>query len=229
MNSVKHGSTQIIDLSGQSERQAVIRRCVACTKDVPVASDFEGSIFCSDKCKKESASVEGQVRDTLQKFADSTPEFYRCPHNTQELVNAFQSQRISDWTVKHLKAGFTTLSAEGKILPKITLADIKRMSPEEYDKRLRLDPEVGGWREKIDSGEVLTPTNQRRPVESATPGFTPGTRIQQMQTIAQRELSQRAQSHTNRYKSQAFLNGEPVDAPQLQQGLQQFRNGRLVR
>src|SRR6266851_1462851 len=105
----KHG-TRIIDLSAQSnERVAVIRPCVACTKDVPVASDFQGLVFCSDKCKKEAANVGDSLRDTLQKFADAVPEFYRCPHNTQELVSAFQSQRISDWTVKHLKAAFTTL------------------------------------------------------------------------------------------------------------------------
>src|ERR1700741_1973730 len=128
MNSVKHGSTQIIDLSAPSERTAIMRGCVVCQKDTPVASDFQGVVFCSDKCKKESASVESNLRETLQKFADSTPEFYRCPHNTQELVAAFQSQRITDWTVKHLKAAFTTLSAEGKILPTITLAEIKKMS-----------------------------------------------------------------------------------------------------
>jgi hypothetical protein len=224
----KHG-TRIIDLSAPSnERVAVIRPCVACTKDVPVASDFQGSVFCSDKCKKDTASVESQVRDTLQKFADTTPEFYRCQHNVQQLVEAYQGNRISDWTVKHLKAAFTTLSAEGKLLLNISLKDIQKMSPEEYDKRLRLDPDLGGHKTAIDGGALST-DNQRRPVESAQPGFTPGNRIQQMQRMAERELNAVVQSRTNRYKISAFQNGEPVDAPQLQQGLQQFRNGRLVR
>lgn len=222
----KHG-TRIIDLSAQNERQAVIRPCVWCSRDVAVAADFQGQVFCSDKCAKEAASVGDSLRDTLGKFADATPEFYRCPYNTQKLVEAFQSQRFTDWTVRGLKAAFQTLFAENQLLQKLTLKEIQEASPGEYATRLRLDPEMGGWREKIDNGEVLTRGNQRRPVESATPGFIPSDRVQQMQRMAERERNAVVQSRANnRYKSEAFVNGEPVSAPQLQQGLAHYRNGR---
>lgn len=228
MNSVKHGSTQFIDLSAPNERQAVIRPCIWCKRDTAVAADFQGQIFCSDKCAEEVTSNGSKLRDTLQKFADATPDFYPCQYNSQQLVEAYQSQRISEWSVRSLQAAFKTLSAEGTILQKLSLADIKKMSPEEYDNRLRLDPNLGGHRAAIDGGALST-ESQRRPVESAQPGFVPGNRVQQMQAIAQRELSARANSYTNRYKVSAFQNGEPVPGPELQQGLQQFRNGRLVR
>jgi hypothetical protein len=219
--------TQIIDLSAQ-ERTAVMKPCLVCQKDVAVASDFQGPIFCSTKCQKEASDIESTLRDSLIRFADSESSFYRCPYNTEQLVEAFQSGRFTDWTVKGLRVIFQTLTAENQLLPKISLDDIKRMSPTEYAKREHLDPDLGGHKTAIEGGALLT-QSQRRPVESAQPGFTPGNRLAALQRAAENELKQRASAHADRYATTAFRNGVPVKAPELHAGAVQYRNGRLVK
>lgn len=215
----KHG-TQIIDLAAKpSERFAVMQPCNACLKDVAVASDFQGQVFCSEKCKNDFATYEVTAKDVLKHFADAEPGFYRCAFNTQQLVEAFQANRISDWTVKHLKAAFNALSAEGKLLPHITMKDIQKMSPSDYDRRLRLDPDLGGHRAEIEK--------MAKPVESAQVR-TASPKNQVWQAMSARAAAEVVNARTNRYATSSWVNGEPIKAPEFS-GSQLFRNGRLVR
>jgi len=209
-----------VDLSKPSnnERYAVLRPCGGCGKDVAVAPEHQGAAFCSSGCQKGMQIADESVRTTLIQFADSTPEFYKCPHNTTQLVAAWQEQPF-EWNVSNLKTVFLRLREEGKILPKITLKDLRKMSPVDYDARLRLDPDLGGHREEID--------NSARPVESATAGFEPGGRLATLQRAAENLRKAQSANYANRYAgAESYVNGVRTNAPSTLEQSVVYRNGR---
>ena len=211
-----------VDLSrpASSERFAVLRPCGGCGKDVAVAPEHQGAAFCSDSCQRGMRIADESVRTALIKFADSTPEFYKCPHNTTQLVNEWQ-ERPFEWNVRNLEAAFLRLRDEGKILPNITMKDIQRMSPEEYEKRLRLDPDLGGHRKEIDG--------RSRRVEAANPGFEPGNRLATLQRAAENERRAQSANYASRYSgAETYQNGVRVEAPGAHDQNVVFRNGRRV-
>lgn len=216
------GSTAVrhVDLSKPTsgERYAVLRACVGCGKDIAVAPEDQGPVFCSDGCRKGMQIADESVRTTLIKFADSTPEFYKCSHNTTQLVKAWQEHPF-EWNPSNLKSLFLRLQREGKMLPHISLKDIRKMSPEEYDTRLRLDPDLSGHRKEIE--------DSARPVESAKPGFEPGSRLATLQRAAENARKAQFANYANRYGgADSYVNGVRVEAPgNLEQSVV-FRNGR---
>src|SRR5215467_823172 len=153
-----------VDLSKPTsgERYAVLRPCAGCGKEVAVAPEHEGTAFCTNDCQKIMQMADENVRKVLIQFADSTPDFYKCADNTTQLVKAWQENNF-EWNVRSLKAVFLRLRGEGKMLPHISVKDIRSMSSEEYDTRLRLDPHFGGHKQIIEESA--------RPVETATPSF----------------------------------------------------------
>lgn len=211
-----------VDLSKptSTERYAVLRPCAGCSKDVAVAPEHQGAAFCSDGCQRGMRIADETVRAALIKFADSTPDFYRCPHNTTQLVNEWQ-ERPFEWNVSNLKSVFSRLQWEGKMLPHISLKDIHRMSPDEYDTRLRLDPDLGGHKQAIEDAA--------RPVESAKPGFEPGNRLTALQRAAENERRAQSANYASRYSgAETYQNGVRVEAPGAHDPNVVFRNGRRV-
>jgi hypothetical protein len=209
------------------ERTAVMRPCRACGRDVAVASDYQETVYCSEECIKLLGDEEQRARNVLQSFANSEPRFYPCQYNTQRLVDYFQANRDVKWNLGNIKQVFATLFAEGKMLPNVSLKDIRTMSGEQYAERARLDPELGGHREAIDKDQALVKESQRRPVESAQPGFELRPREAAMQAAATQDLRNKAAAYDNRGKVQMFVNGVPQEAPTTSQH-RVFRNGRLV-
>jgi len=209
-----------VDLSKRtsSERYAVLRPCAGCGKDVAVSPEHTGAAFCSNDCQKNMQVADERVRASLIQFADSTPDFYKCPYNTTQLVKSWQEQNF-EWTVRNLKAVFLRLREEGKMLPKITMKDIHKMSPEQYDTRLRLDPDLGGHKQTIE--------DSARPVDSATPGFEPGSRLATLQRAAENERNAQSANYANRYSgAESYVNGVGTNAPSTLEQSVVFRNGR---
>jgi hypothetical protein len=218
-----HSTVRHVDLSKptSSERYAVLRPCECCGKDVAVAPEHQGPAFCSNGCQKGMQIADESVRTALINFAESTPEFYKCPYNTTQLVQAWQQQPF-EWSVRNLKAMFLRLCDEGKMLPNITMKDIQKMSPQEYDIRLRLDPDLGGHKKEIDESA--------RPVETAKPGFEPGNRLAALQRAAENERKAQSANYANRYSgAETYQNGVRVEAPVAHNQNVVFRNGRRVR
>ena len=215
-----HSTVRHVDLSKPTsgERYAVLRPCAGCGTDVAVAPEHQGAAFCSDSCRKGMKIADESVRTVLINFADSTPDFYKCAYNTGELVKEWQEHPF-EWNVSNLKSVFLRLQREGKMLPHISLKDIQKMGPEEYDTRLRLDPNLGGHQKEID--------DSARPVESATTGFEPGSRLAALQRAAENERKAQSANYTNRYSgTESYVNCVRMNAPSTLQQSVVFRNGR---
>jgi len=209
-----------VDLSKptNNERYAVLRPCAGCSKDVAVAPEHQGAAFCSDDCQNNLQMADERVRASLIQFADLTPGFYKCPYNTTQLVKAWQEQTF-EWNVRNLKAVFVRLRDEGKILLNITMKDIQKMSPEDYETRLRLDPDLGGHKHTIE--------DSARPVESATPGFEPGGRLATLQRAAENARKAHSANYANRYSgAESYVNGVRTNAPSTLEQSVVYRNGR---
>jgi hypothetical protein len=209
-----------VDLSKptNNERYAVLRPCAGCGKDVAVAPEHQGAAFCSDDCQKALQTTDESLRRTLIQFAGSTPDFYKCPYNTTQLVQAWREHNF-EWNVRNLRAVFLRLRDEGKMLPHISIKDIRSMSPEDYDTRLRLDPDLGGHKKAIEDGA--------RPVESAKPSFEPGGRLAALQRAAENERKAQSANYGNRYSgAESYVNGVRTNAPSTLEQSVIFRNGR---
>jgi predicted nucleic acid-binding Zn ribbon protein len=209
-----------VDLSKptNNERYVVLRPCAGCGKDVAVSPEHKGAAFCSNDCQKSMQMADDRVRATLIQFADLTPGFYKCPYNTTQLVKAWQEQTF-EWNVRNLRAVFVRLRDEGKMLLNITMKDIQKMSPEEYDTRLRLDPDLGGHKKAIE--------DSARPVESAKPSFEPGGRLAPLQRAAENARKAQSANYANRYSgATSYVNGVPTNAPSTLEQSVVFRNGR---
>jgi hypothetical protein len=218
-----------IDLQARptEQRYAVLQPCFACGKDVAVASDHQGQVFCSDGCATDVTAAEQSARNVLRSFADSEPRFYRCQFNTQRLVDHFQAHPGLTWDVPTVKKIFATLLAENQVLPKITLKELEAMTAEAYDERLRRDPELGGFKDKIEKKEILREGRSNRNVESAQPSFELRPKEAAMQKAAQQQLRNQAAGYENRGKTISYRNGVPVEVPDTEQR-RVFRNGRLM-
>jgi hypothetical protein len=217
-----------IDLQAKStERYAVMRPCFACGADVAVASDYEGPIFCSEACVGQVKTADQSARNVLQSFANAEPRFYRCAYNTQQLVDYFQAHTDIQWNPGNVKSVFANLFAEGKMLPHLNVKDLEAMSPDEYNRREKLDPEIGGHKAAIEKKEILRAGRPSRAVESAQPGFELRPREAAMQNAARNELRQKATGYENRGTIVQYRNGVPVEAPATSQNVV-YRNGRRM-
>jgi hypothetical protein len=218
-----------IDLQAKptEQRFAVLQPCFACGKDVAVASDHQGAIFCSEECIKLTATADQSARNILQSFANSEPRFYRCQYNTQRLVDYFQAHTEVQWNLDNVKRVFTNLLAEGGVLPQITLKDLQVMSPAQYDERERLDSQLGGWKNKIEKKEVLREGRSNRDVESVQPSLTLSPKVQALKDAGENQLRQQAAACENRGQTTQYRNGIPVEAPAAPQNVI-FRNGRRI-
>lgn len=218
-----------IDLQAKpvEQRYAVLQPCFACGKDVAVASDHQGQVFCSDGCVTDVAAAEQSARNVLRNFADSEPRFYRSAHNTQQLVDYFQAHAEIKWNVDNVKSVFADLLTAGKMLPQITLKELHAMTPDQYNERERLDPDLGGWKDKIEKKEVLREGRSNRNVESAQPSFELRPKEAAMQKAAQQQLRNQVAGYENRGKTVSYRNGVPVEVPDTEQR-RVFRNGRLM-
>jgi hypothetical protein len=205
-------------------RRVVIRPCANCGKDSPVAEDFTGQVFCSDECIKASDKAKEQIVSVAVEFQNDTPTFYSCPYNTSTMVNEMVSRK-REFTVDNKKRLFRELYAEERLLPTLSVKDIEQMTPEQYRDREAKDPMIGGWKEKIEKGEVLL--HGRKSFDTPEPETSRQSNQQALERMAESDRRARAAAGQDRYTSQAFLNGLPVEPPKTQ--FQQFRNGRPVR
>lgn len=220
--------TQIIDMNAApAEEKAVIRLCVICNGKTAVAESDLGPTLCSDACRQEAARAQTNLSNLFQKWADKNAAFYRCAFNAQKVVDLIKSRNL-EWTEDSLDEAFAEL--RGELLEHITPKQIKALNAAEYEQRLRIDPEMGGHLKAINTGEILTSDNQRRPIESATPETTLRPNLQALQEAGRRAAQEVASSRTNRYNGPTlYRNGFPTSSDNLvDPNLRTFRNGRKV-
>ena len=215
------------DLSAKpTERYAVVRPCIVCTQDATVASDFQGLVICSESCQREYKKFENHVLDVQTKWADSEPNFYRCPYNGRLLMGTLESRGL-ECTYSNLKQVFLQLTAERKLLPPVSLKQLQAMDANSYNERERLDPALGGHKEAIEK-KALASENQKRETEWAQPGFKLRPREAAMQAAATQELRVKAAEYENRGQVLSYKNGVPQTVPQTTGGLVTYRNGRRL-
>ena len=108
-------------------------------------SGYKGLVFCGEPCRtafNETKSAE-YLDAEAQKFLAKNEEFYPCPHNQRLLSDLLATWKLVG-TAENLESAYLHLLAEKKILGKLTMADINKMSSPDYDARERIDPQLGG-------------------------------------------------------------------------------------
>jgi hypothetical protein len=215
---------------GPAERYAVLRPCLNCRADVPTASDYQEQVFCSDKCKKSIEDSTLAIRKVFADFKSAEPNFYDCAFNTELLINTWKEVAAAkprfNWTVSNAKLVFESLTAEGKLLPPVSVKQLNAMTSDQYSERLRLDPNLGGHKAEIDKKEVLaTPLQRNEHPELPKP--TTEMDFQEARNAVNRNARIASANYTNRYQTTRYVNGLPVE-PEKSNVAAAYRNGRRV-
>ena len=127
------------------EIQLVLSHCSHCNTNTTAPSGYKGLVFCCEPCrtafneKKSADYLDAEANKFLAKNAD----FYPCLHNQRLLSDLLTTWKLAG-TAENLESAYLHLLAEKKILHKLTMADINKMSSPEYDARERIDPQLGG-------------------------------------------------------------------------------------
>jgi hypothetical protein len=128
-----------------ADRELVITHCSNCHGEVYGPKDFKGLKFCKQECQTEYIrNAKAKISDAeTDKFLSNNPTYYDCPHNNKLIVDLLATWKLEP-DAANLDSAYSHLLAEKKILGKLTMQDINKMSSPEYDARERIDPQLGG-------------------------------------------------------------------------------------
>ncbi len=128
-----------------SEIQLVLAQCTHCKTSTTKPKGYAGLVFCSQAC--QSGFNESKTAEFLDaeaaKFLAKREEFYPCPYN-QKLIADLLAKWNRVGSVENLDSAYMHLLVEGKILGKLTMTDVNKMTSPEYDAREAIDPQLGG-------------------------------------------------------------------------------------
>jgi hypothetical protein len=212
------------------ERYAVLRPCTNCNRDVSVSSDYKELVFCTTECGKAYQKNVDDMRQEFANFKQNYPGYYDCPYNQGILFPALQEAAAQNpklkWTASNIGSVFDSLMADGKLLPHISVKELNALTADDYQRRLQLDPALGGHTAKIDKKEVLaTPLQRNAHVENPKP--TTEMDFQDARNAVNRKVQTAAANYNSRYQTTRFVNGLPAE-PETSTVAAVYRNGRRV-
>jgi hypothetical protein len=167
-----------------SEIQLVLAQCSHCKTSTTKPKGYTGLVFCSQNCQdgfndsKTAAFLDSEAAKFLAKHED----FYPCPYN-HKLIG----DRLAKWkqiaSLENLDSAYMHLLMEGKLLGKLTMADVNKMTSPEYDAREAIDPQLGG---AMEAAEAAGKAKFAAPV-SYKSGGTGGWEAMHRANLAQRQ------------------------------------------
>ena len=127
------------------EIQLVLSHCSHCNTNTTAPSGYKGLVFCCEPCRtafneKKTAEYFDTEANT---FLAQNEDFYPCLHNQRLLSDLLATWKLVG-TAENLESAYLHLLAEKKILGKLTRRDVDALPSPDYDKRLAIDPAMGG-------------------------------------------------------------------------------------
>jgi hypothetical protein len=179
-----------------ADREVVITHCSNCHGEVYGPKDFKGLKFCKQECQTEYIrNAKAKISDAeTDKFLSNNPTYYDCPYNNKLIVDLLAAWKLEP-DAANLDSAYSHLLAERKLLGKLTMADINKMSSPEYDARERLDPQLGGALAEVEARGNAKFT----PSVIHTTGGTGGWESMAKANLAQRQADADARA-ANRYR-----------------------------
>jgi endogenous inhibitor of DNA gyrase (YacG/DUF329 family) len=140
---------KFIDLSKQSQpaqdpRAAVFIDCPVCGKQFAVPVAQKDSAYCSKQCFQASKNQASNDEHAMRVFMQSTPQFYPCAVNFQALGNELERLKKTNISDTDILAAYLNLNRQGKLLKRLTDADLRAMSSADVAAREKIDPGFGG-------------------------------------------------------------------------------------
>jgi hypothetical protein len=203
-----------------TERYAVIKPCVMCRRDSAVASDFTGNVLCSQKCIEAHRTYIETATSEYEDFVENTPAYYQCAYNENLLLGRVDDLKIGV-SEDVYKRCFAELTRAGKLLLPISLDDLLKMLPAEYDRREQLDPNLGGHKKAIEAGAARQ--GQTRPAEMVV-----GTVQPDREAIDRANKARPVVVDRHAGVTQARNGAYVTPAPSTKSNVRAFRNGRPV-
>jgi endogenous inhibitor of DNA gyrase (YacG/DUF329 family) len=142
-------AVRIVDLSAptstpQDPRAAVFIDCPVCGKQFAVPVAQKDSAFCSPKCFGAAKNQAANDEHAMLVFMQNTPQFYPCEVNFKEIGDQLERWKKTNVTTADILEAYRNLIQQGKLLKRLTDADLRAMSSAEVAAREKVDPGFGG-------------------------------------------------------------------------------------
>jgi hypothetical protein len=143
---------RIIDLSKQDEATAVnphtviAATCSGCNAAIMVTYGFLQShefIYCPT-CQPQAEAADKSAMKAMQEFIKMAPDFYPIESNIMAIAHEADRCKLTSVTAHDLAGIYLSLLLEGKLLKRLTSADIQTMNSQELEARAKIDPQLGG-------------------------------------------------------------------------------------
>lgn len=143
-------AVRIIDLSAptaspQDPRAAMFVNCCVCSKQIAVpAARANEPAYCNKQCLQAATQQAANDEAAMLVFMRSTPQFYPCQANFKEIGDQLDRWKKTNVTTADIVEAYRNLNQQGKLLKRLTDADIRNLSSEELQAREKIDPQLGG-------------------------------------------------------------------------------------
>lgn len=142
-------AVRVIDLSAptstpQDPRAAVFIDCPVCGKQFAVPVAQKDSAFCSPKCFGAAKNQAANDEHAMLVFMQNTPQFYPCEMNFKEIGDQLERWKKTNITTADIVEAYRNLIQQGKLLKRLTDADLRAMSSADVAAREKVDPGFGG-------------------------------------------------------------------------------------
>jgi hypothetical protein len=143
-------AVRIINLSApsapaQDPRAAIFVDCCVCSKQIAVpAARANEAVYCSKQCLQAATNQAANDEHAMLLFMQNTPQFYPCEVNFKEIGDQLERWRKTNVTTADILEAYRNLNQQGKLLNRLTDADLRAMSSADVAAREKVDPGFGG-------------------------------------------------------------------------------------
>jgi len=183
-------------MASQENKRIVVAICNNCGGNTSKPEGWRDTVFCKAECQTEDIQkAKAKVSDAeTDKFLAANESYYDCPYNNKLIVDLLAAWKLEP-TAPNLDSAYLHLLAERKLLTKLSMSDVQKLTSPEYDARLKIDPAMGG---AITDIEEAGAKKFDSPVSYKT-GGTGGWEKMAQANLAQRQADADARS-ANRYR-----------------------------
>lgn len=143
---------KIVDLSAASKPAAahpnmvIAALCSGCGAKIMVTYAYlKATQFPTcDSCAPKVEVANKQVQEIMRAFIKATPDFYPIDSNIMALAHEADRRKLTSVSVSTLTDIYQALKASGQLLGRLTAAQVRAMTSEQLEARVKVDPQLGG-------------------------------------------------------------------------------------
>jgi hypothetical protein len=101
-------------------------------------------VYCSKQCLQAATNQAANDEHAMLLFMQNTPQFYPCEVNFKEIGDQLERWKKTNVTTADILEAYRNLNQQGKLLKRLTDADLRAMSSADVAGREKVDPGFGG-------------------------------------------------------------------------------------